>query len=328
MSRRQVITGIYATDTRAHDVSRQFDTYLLGRTVAEKGIVGIRRPPEATAGHAARFTTWTGHRSTIRYADVDDPHIAEIAPEREGVPLISVTVSTAPLRTVADGHRQEHQPGALVLTCARRSLHEHLLARGSVAAVRVDRDQLQVSDRAIADALISGASPAQWYANLVSATAQVVTGLELDPPASPHPDGIDRYAASILELTLRTIANVGPEMALLNPDQRRRHTEQFIEEHLLDAALDATAIAVSLGISVRQLARDLQDGPSAAVMIQNARLRHADRLLRDPAYDGLTIARVAQLCRFSSQSLFSRRYKSYLGVTPRQARAARREHTS
>ena len=287
---------------------------------AEFGTVVVRHVSEA-AGHAAVFTTWTGHRNTIRFAEVDDPHVAEITPAREDVPLVSALVSTAPLRTIADGQRQDHRPGALILTYARQSLTEHLLARGSVAAVRVDRDHLHVSDRAIADALTSTASRSAWYANLVKATTHVVAGLASDPLVPPNPAGIDRYAASILELTIRTVANVGLDAAPLNPERRRQHAEHFIERHLLDDTLDAHAVASYLGISVRQLARDLQDGPSATAMIQTARLRYADQLLRDPTHNGMTIARVAQLCQFSSQPLFNRRYKALFGVTPGQARA-------
>jgi AraC-like DNA-binding protein len=315
------VGAVHAIDTRAVEAARQFDTYSRARTAAELGISAIHRSIDATAPHTTVSTIWTGHRNTIRFAVVDDPHAAEIRPGRDGVPLISALVCSAPFLTVADGRYREHSPGTLILTRTRRCLREQLLERGSVAAVRVERDHLHVSDQTISNALASGASRSAWYANLVKATIQVIARLALDPVAPPNPAGIDRYAASILELTIRTVANAGLELGPWSPEQRRRRAEQFIERHLLDAKLDAAAVASHLGISVRQLARDLQGGPSVTVMIQTARLHYADRLLRDPAHNGMTIARVAQLCRFSSQPLFSRRYKSFFGVTPKEAHA-------
>jgi AraC-like DNA-binding protein len=274
------------------------------------------------SGHVAVATTWAGDHNVIRSAKIDDPHLVQFSAARAGMPLISAIVSSGPLITITDGKKEEHLPGSLVLTWARRDLEERLVERSSVAAIRVERDYLHVGDRVIADALANAAGRSHWLTNLIRGVAQVATGVGVDPPAPPDPSGVDRYAAGILELVIRTVANVGLTAVPMSPLERRRHAEHYIERHLLESTLSARTVATHLGISVRQLARDLAGGPSATSMIQTARLRYADRLLRDPAHSGMTIARVAQLCQFSSQPLFSRLYKARFGITPRDARSA------
>ncbi len=313
-------TTTTAYDSRALPTPRQFDAYRRRRMATEPGIVAIHPAPSPHPGHLTMFTTWTGLRTTIRFAKVDDPHIVEFAP-RSGRSLISAVVASGRYVTIADGKREEHEPDSLALTWTSSAMEARLVDRGSVAAVQVERDLLHVSDDAIRRTLDLLTGRPSWYADIVRSTTQAVGRVNPGPDRPPSPDGIDRYAASILELVIRSVATASPWATTTTSDQRRRQAERFVAQNLLDPKLSANSVAGHLAISPRQLARDLAGGPSAATMIQEARLQYAYRLLRDPTHAGLRISRIAELCGFSSQPQFSRSFKAHFGVTPRQVRA-------
>nr|WP_246401857.1 AraC family transcriptional regulator [Jiangella mangrovi] len=229
------------------------------------------------------------------------------------------------MEIVADGRRTECAPGVLVLGCAGQVLEERLVERGSVATVRVDRDDLRLSDRTLEAAVTGNAGREGWQANFVTAAGHTIAGLWEDG-SQPDPAGIDGYAAGVIELLIRSIAGARTDAVPVDPNRRRQIAEEFIERHLLDPTLSVQSVASFLRISPRQLARDLDGGPSVTVMILRARLRHADRLLRSPAHSELMLAQIAQICHFSSQARFSHAYKEHYGVTPREVRAAAQAH--
>lgn len=307
-------------DTRSLATPGQFDAYRRQRMRTEPHLVAIHPAASPYPGHLALSATWTGRRTTIRFAKVDDPHTAEIAP-RSGGSLLSAIVASGRYVTITGGRQQEYEPGSLVLTWTSGMSEARLVDRSSLVAIHVERDQLQVSDDAIRRTIDQLSGFQSWPADIVRSTAQAVGQVNPDPDRPPSPDGIDRYAASILELIIRSVAATDPAASATTSDQRRRRAERFIAQNLSDPQLSANSVAAHLGISPRQLARDLAGGPSAASMIQTARLSDAYRLLRDPTRAGLPISRIAELCGFTSQSLFSRSFKASYGVTPRQVRA-------
>lgn len=312
--------GVHVIDTREVEISHQFESYRRSRAAAEFGIAELRSAGPAR-GHLALSTTWSGYRDVIRYAEVDDPHVVRVAPVRAGGAVVALNVCSAALTTCADGVRVSHAPGSLALTVFHDELEVDVPERCSLATVRVERDELYVRDQLITAAVAGDLSWLGWHADFVLAQARAITGIAVDPLAAPAPAGLDRHVAAIVELLLRSASGLGGAGLPSARRLRRDYAEQFVQRHLLDPTLTAATIASYLGISTRQLARDLDGGPSATEMIQAARLQHADQLLRDPANSEMMLAQIARTCRFSSQAHFSRAYREHFGTTPREARA-------
>lgn len=106
---------------------------------------------------------------------------------------------------------------------------------------------------------------------------------------------------------------------------QRQRVLTYIETHLHDPGLNARSAAADLGISPRwlhALLEDMSEGFTELV----ARRRVEDSLtwLTDPASDGLSITEIAFLSGFSDLSTFYRRFGRHYGLSPGEARRARR----
>ncbi|REE96420.1 helix-turn-helix domain-containing protein [Thermomonospora umbrina] len=101
---------------------------------------------------------------------------------------------------------------------------------------------------------------------------------------------------------------------------------RFAREHADDPTLTGTAIAESLGWSLRQIQLALQHvGTTPRELIREERLRLARDRLRSPAHRHLTITHLAHASGFSSAGAFSTAFRRRFGVSPREMRH-RREH--
>lgn len=74
------------------------------------------------------------------------------------------------------------------------------------------------------------------------------------------------------------------------------------------------ALARALGLSTRSLQRQVRgEGTTLRALVEEARLRHAQRLLADPA---LTVDEVAFMVGYSAESAFRRAYRRWTGRSP------------
>lgn len=89
----------------------------------------------------------------------------------------------------------------------------------------------------------------------------------------------------------------------------------FIEDNYNNAELNVEDIASALCYSRVQLYRKVKaiTGEAPNILLRNARLRHADLLLRS---SNKTIADVTYEVGFTSPSYFSKSYKDYYGISP------------
>lgn len=99
-----------------------------------------------------------------------------------------------------------------------------------------------------------------------------------------------------------------------------------VEARLADPALDAEAVAVAAGVSVRYANAVLaQEGTSITRLIQARRLTRCRRALDDPLQGHRTISEIAYGWGFSDMTHFGRRFKAAFGLSPRDYR--RRRHS-
>jgi AraC-like DNA-binding protein len=99
-----------------------------------------------------------------------------------------------------------------------------------------------------------------------------------------------------------------------------RAVREYVALHACEPDLTPTAVARSLGWSVRQVQLALQRaGTTTRDLIRSTRLRNAADMLRN-SLPGTTITSIAAASGFSSITTFEVAFKKQFGLTPREAR--------
>jgi AraC family transcriptional activator of tynA and feaB len=99
-----------------------------------------------------------------------------------------------------------------------------------------------------------------------------------------------------------------------------------VEARLANPALDAEAVAVAAGVSIRYANAVLaQEGTSITRLIQERRLARSRRALDDPLQRHRTISEIAYGWGFSDMTHFGRRFKAAFGLSPRDYRSHSRD---
>jgi AraC-like DNA-binding protein len=99
----------------------------------------------------------------------------------------------------------------------------------------------------------------------------------------------------------------------------------YVERHLGDPGLSTPEVAAAVGISERQLGRVFAEADlTLGRYVLGLRLDRGRELLASPSNAGLSIADIAALLGFSSQSYFSRAFKERFQTTPLMVRKASR----
>lgn len=134
-------------------------------------------------------------------------------------------------------------------------------------------------------------------------------------------DAVARQLVDLLALAIRSDARV---LASARSSVREAHMiriENYIRRHLAEPGLSPERVARACGVSTRYL-HDLfrGTGRTAAERIREMRLRACRAALSDP-HDVRTIAEIAYAWGFGDQAQFSRLFKGFFGLTPREARA-------
>jgi len=132
------------------------------------------------------------------------------------------------------------------------------------------------------------------------------------------PDTAERMSSIAIDLLVASIAErlsqeAPKSIASTVMVQRAKH---YIEINLGDPALDASELAIAMGISLRRLQQLFQEHDlNISDWIWRRRLEIAAIKLGDPVYLHLPIGILANGCGFISQTHFSRRFKSRYGMT-------------
>lgn len=130
-------------------------------------------------------------------------------------------------------------------------------------------------------------------------------------------------AASQVQTLMEALLTLGSPAARINQSAAVRllRAEAFIDAHLGEPELDATAVAKQMAMSVRNLDRLFErNGCTATQWIWRQRLLAARRQLEDPSRAGMTIGEIALACGFATQAHFASVFKAAYGSTPTQYR--------
>ena len=95
----------------------------------------------------------------------------------------------------------------------------------------------------------------------------------------------------------------------------------FIEEQLGDQDLSVSSIAAAFGITNRYVHTLFKGGAdTVSEYIQTRRMERAAKVLADPMSSGVTVGSIAITHGFKSQAHFTRVFRAYRGVAPREFR--------
>lgn len=285
-------------------------------------IASVDSDRPADSNYLTVAQVYAGSRNAIGYLHVNSDSRLRISPVPPDRVAVGITVCSGPV-TVSSGAQRRHEPTDLIFTAGPDAVTYLTEQFSWIATIRVNRDDLNLTDAEVQSALDGQLVWAKWHREMLLNVAKTIPTSIGDPAHHADPDGVDHYLAATLELLVRSAlgAASGLRNARLAPGERRLAAEQFIRRHLLDPELGPDMVAEHLGVSKRQLARAFTRPPGVAATIAIERLTRADHLLRDRRRAGMTITEIAQHCQFSSSARFSKAYKSHFGITPREARA-------
>jgi AraC-like DNA-binding protein len=105
--------------------------------------------------------------------------------------------------------------------------------------------------------------------------------------------------------------------------RRRNDVVRYIEDHLRDPALTAESVAEGVHLSSRHLRTVFSaSGEKVSAYILRRRLEECARKMRDPAWAGETLMKIAFSWGFNSAAHFTRSFREQFGISPREYRRA------
>lgn len=110
--------------------------------------------------------------------------------------------------------------------------------------------------------------------------------------------------------------------------RRRNDVVRYIEDHLRNPALTAESVAEGVHLSSRHLRTIFQaSGEKVSAYILRRRLEECARRMRDPAWNGETLMKIAFSWGFNSAAHFTRSFRDHYGTSPREFRRAAERRT-
>jgi AraC-like DNA-binding protein len=223
------------------------------------------------------------------------------------------------------GHEAHLSAGDFVL-CDTGMPHHFETASPSVTImVRVLPDVLREYMPALEQFCGLQLGHAVGVTNTAAAMVQSLSD-QVDFASSPDYEG--RVARSLLEMisisyTMGFNCRTSASSAVL---RRRNDVVRYIEDHLRDPALTAESVADGVHLSPRYLrAIFSESGEKVSDYIRRRRVEECARKMRDPAWSGHSLMKIAFSSGFNSAAHFSRCFRDRFRVSPREYRRVRPE---
>ncbi|MEU3937105.1 helix-turn-helix domain-containing protein [Streptomyces sp. NPDC029044] len=247
-------------------------------------------------------------------------HIASDAPD-----LFQLTVQLTGQGVLTQRDRQaEVGPGELVVYDTRRPFTYDLHQTHTGLVLMFPRTMLPLAER---DLLRVTATPVPCHDGLGQVVLPLLRGLarQMEHLESR---GTPRLADNVIDLVgtlLAEHADGDRRAEEAGPALLTERVLGYMEQRLADPGLSPEGIAAAHRISRRYLYKVLAaQGYTVAGWIREQRLARCRRDLADPALDHLPVGAVGGRWGFADPAHFSHAFKAAYGMSPREARAARR----
>lgn len=219
-----------------------------------------------------------------------------------------------------NGHVTQVAPGVLTVTETHRPFtlnyvepnQRHIVLQASRSALGVSDDMI----RHVAGRQVSGVNPAR------DAYVSLVTSLMAQPESLSESAALEMstIVTSLATAMLRSAFESTPVMPTTNEALLVAMTD-FIRAHLSSPMLTPETVARAHFVSRRKLYEVFEaSGETPADMIRRERIQRAAGMLANVS-NTWSIADVAFGCGFSDVTTFTRVFRRYYGVTPRDWRA-------
>jgi AraC-like DNA-binding protein len=158
---------------------------------------------------------------------------------------------------------------------------------------------------------------------VTNTAAAMVQSLSEHADFASRPDYAGRVARYLLEMiSISYTMGFNCRSSATSAIWRRRNDViRYIEDHLRDPALTAESVADGVHVSPRYLrAIFSESGEKVSDYIRRRRVEECARKMRDPAWAGHSIMKIAFSSGFNSAAHFSRCFRDQLNVSPREYR--------
>lgn len=135
-----------------------------------------------------------------------------------------------------------------------------------------------------------------------------------------HERRVARYLLEMISISY-TMGFDSPPSASAAIWRRRNDIIRYIEDNLRDPSLTAESVADGVHVSPRYLREIFSaSGEKVSAYIRRRRLEECARKLRDPAWSGHTLMKIAFSSGFNSAAHFTRAFRDQYGMSPREYR--------
>jgi AraC-like DNA-binding protein len=130
---------------------------------------------------------------------------------------------------------------------------------------------------------------------------------------------IGRHLLDMISITYTMGLDSQPSSAATH--RRHRDIIRYIEDHLHDRTLTAESVASGVHLSPRRVRTIfLGSGEKLLAFVLRRRVEECARRMRDPAWSGETLMKIAFSCGFNSAAHFTRAFRDHFGVSAREYR--------
>ncbi|WP_460070393.1 AraC-like ligand-binding domain-containing protein [Streptomyces sp. YKOK-I1] len=247
-------------------------------------------------------------------------HIASDAPD-----YLQLTLQLTGHGVLTQRDRQAQVgPGELVVYDTRRPFTYDLNESHSGLVLMFPRAMLPLAERELARVT---ATPVPCHDGLGQVVLPLLHGLarQMEHLESRGTPRLADNVVGLIGTLLAEHADTDPTQLENGPGLLAERVLSYMEQRLADPCLSPEGIAVAHRISRRYLYKLLAaQGHTVAGWIREQRLARCRRDLTDPALDHLPVGSVGGRWGFADPAHFSHAFKAAYGMSPREARAARR----
>lgn len=220
-----------------------------------------------------------------------------------------------------DGREAALTPGDLAIYDTTRPYTLDFAETFRMFVLVIPRDRLGLTPAEVTRLTAQRVSGRQGLGALAAALLGRLGGQVRHGGADPDPRAVN----AVVELTRAVLAQRLESEPVPSGSVVLSAAKAWIDAHLADPALGVEAVALAQHVSVRYLQKLFADhGTTVSGWIRDRRVQRCKVDLLDPALASHPVAAIGARWGFGNPSSFTRTFRTTVGMTPGEFRAARR----